>query len=132
MNVAFLSLISTRWYYRTLPSVVHEPFAKIENGLLLKDFSKCDPNPNQLRWPPPAIPHNPTDFVQGTCTSRLVRIGLTNFSLPGLITMAGAGSPDMKSGIMIHYYVANRDMVDKAFYNSDGEMLIGAPSSILD
>jgi homogentisate 1,2-dioxygenase len=39
--------------------------------------------------------------------------------------MAGAGSPDMKSGIMVHYYVANRDMVDKAFYNSDGEMLIG-------
>jgi homogentisate 1,2-dioxygenase len=30
----------------------------------------------------------------------------------------------MKSGIMIHYYVANRDMVDKAFYNADGEMLI--------
>ena len=43
----------------------------------------------------------------------------------GLITMAGAGSPDAKGGIMIHYYVANRDMVDKAMYNSDGEFLIG-------
>jgi hypothetical protein len=57
---------SISWYYRTLPSVVHEPFVKIDNGLLLRDMSKSEPNPNQLRWPPPEIPKNPTDFVQGS------------------------------------------------------------------
>jgi len=31
----------------------------------------------------------------------------------------------MKNGIMVHYYVANESMNDKAFYNADGEMLIG-------
>lgn len=102
------------WYYRTLPSAVHEPFEKIDNGLLLKDASQCGANPNQLRWPPPPIPSEPTDFVQG------------------LITMAGSGSPETKAGIMVHYYVANRDMVDKAFYNSDGEMLIVPQQGILD
>ena len=39
--------------------------------------------------------------------------------------MAGAGGPEMKNGIMVHYYVANESMNDKAFYNADGEMLIG-------
>ena len=52
--------------YRTLPSAVHEPFHKIDNGLLLKDMGGCEANPNQMRWQPPALPHNPTDFVQGS------------------------------------------------------------------
>lgn len=66
--------------------------------------------PGQMRWSPPSIPSEPTDFVDG------------------LISMAGAGVPELKAGIMIHYYTANTDMKDRAFYNADGEMLIG-PSS---
>jgi homogentisate 1,2-dioxygenase len=95
--------------YRIRPSVVHKPYQKIDNngGLLTNNFSQCTPNPNQLRWNPQPFPKTPTDFVQG------------------LITIAGAGDPSSKSGIAIHIYSANQNMIDKAFYNSDGDFLIG-------
>ena len=31
----------------------------------------------------------------------------------------------MKSGFAIHTYACNKNMVNKAFYNSDGDFLIG-------
>jgi homogentisate 1,2-dioxygenase len=95
--------------YRIRPSVVHKPYQKIDNngGLLTNNFSHCAPNPNQLRWNPQPFPKTPTDFVQG------------------LVTIAGAGDPSSKSGIAIHIYTANQNMIDKAFYNSDGDFLIG-------
>jgi homogentisate 1,2-dioxygenase len=63
--------------------------------------------PNQLRWSPFDIPSEKTDFVQG------------------IRTIAGAGDASLKHGIAIHIYVANTDMADSAFYNSDGDFLIG-------
>jgi homogentisate 1,2-dioxygenase len=44
--------------------------------------------------------------------------------IQGWHTMAGAGEPTMKSGMAIHMYAANASMHDKAFYNSDGDLLI--------
>jgi homogentisate 1,2-dioxygenase len=43
----------------------------------------------------------------------------------GFITVAGAGDPALKEGCAIHVYAANTSMKDKAFYNSDGDFLIG-------
>lgn len=95
--------------YRIKPSVTHKPYTKLSNGLLTNDFSKGQVNPNQMRWMPFEIPDKskPTDFVQG------------------LKTIAGAGDPSLKSGLSIHYYVANVSMENKSFYNSDGDFLIG-------
>ena len=42
----------------------------------------------------------------------------------GMKLIAGAGDPQMKSGLSIYNYVANASMEQKAFYNSDGDFLI--------
>ena len=42
-----------------------------------------------------------------------------------LILLGGAGNPSNRSGMAIHVYAANSDMKTKAFYNSDGDFLIG-------
>eukprot|EP01128_Nolandella_sp_AFSM9_P004645 TRINITY_DN2112_c0_g1_i1.p1 TRINITY_DN2112_c0_g1~~TRINITY_DN2112_c0_g1_i1.p1 ORF type:complete len:337 (+),score=66.38 TRINITY_DN2112_c0_g1_i1:401-1411(+) len=67
-----------------------------------------------MRWSPPSIPKEPTDFVEG------------------LLPMCDAGSAQLKSGIAIYYYVCNKSMEDKAFGNSDGEMLIVTQLGTLD
>ncbi len=61
-----ISKLNFSWMYRIRPSVSHLPYHPIEQGLLDTDFSKCTPNPNQLRWKPFDIPppEKPTDFVQ--------------------------------------------------------------------
>jgi homogentisate 1,2-dioxygenase len=102
------------WVYRELPSVTHSHFKPFKSEGLLPSLNHCEPNPNQCRWLPPEIPKEPTDFVQG------------------LRSWCGAGSPDMKNGLQILYYVANTDMKDRAFFNSDGEFLIVPQLGTLD
>lgn len=102
------------WLYRIKPSVGHKPYTKVEKGLLTNDFSKAIIDPNQMRWMPFDIPTKPTDFVQG------------------LMTIGGAGDLTTKAGMAIHYYVANTSMVDKSFYNSDGDLLIVPQQGTLD
>jgi homogentisate 1,2-dioxygenase len=95
------------WLYRIKPSVVHKPYTPLPQKLLRSTpFDEVATPPNQLRWDPIAIPQEPTDFVDG------------------LITIAGNGDASMQSGVAIHVYVANKSMVDRAFYNADGELLI--------
>ena len=98
------------WLYRIRPSVQHVPFVKIPSPLLECDFDKNGANdPNQMRWMPPTIPpvdSSPVDFVQG------------------LHSVGGAGSPSSNSGFATHMYVANTNMGDKCFCNSDGDFLI--------
>ena len=43
----------------------------------------------------------------------------------GLRTLAGAGHPSTRAGMGIYIYTANADMLDTAFYNSDGDFLMG-------
>ncbi|MCU0897637.1 MAG: homogentisate 1,2-dioxygenase [Burkholderiales bacterium] len=93
------------WFYRIRPGAMHQPFKRIDNGLLTNDFSHTA-TPNQLRWDPLPIPRKPTDFIEG------------------LVTMAGNGAPDAGNGCAIHVYAANRSMTDRFFMNSDGELLI--------
>ncbi len=95
------------WTYRIRPSVIHKPFRQCSNRLLRSGpFSEITATPNQLRWNPLPLPHEPTDFIDG------------------LMTMAGCGDAAMWSGTGIHIYAANASMQDRFFYNADGEMLI--------
>lgn len=43
----------------------------------------------------------------------------------GLHTIGGAGDAKTRHGIAIHIYLCNESMDDCAFYNSDGDFLIG-------
>jgi len=102
------------WLYRIVPSVRHSPFTRYEQPLVVCDWSKQHPNPNQLRWKPFEIPSEKTDFVDG------------------LRAVAGAGDPKTRCGLRIHVYVCNSSMQDKAFYNSDGDFLIVPQQGDLD
>jgi homogentisate 1,2-dioxygenase len=94
------------WLYRIRPAAVHSAFRRIDDGYLTSRFDEVETSPNQLRWSPLSIPVEPTDFIAG------------------LRTVAGNGSPQQHSGCGIHWYVANRSMVDRFFYDADGELLI--------
>jgi homogentisate 1,2-dioxygenase len=95
------------WLYRLRPSASHPPFARIDNKRLGSGpFDTVETSPNRLRWNPLAVAAEPTDFIDG------------------LFTMAGNGDPAARDGIAIHIYAANRSMLNRVFYNADGELLI--------
>jgi homogentisate 1,2-dioxygenase len=95
------------WTYRIQPSVVHRPYARIDNGLIRSaPFNDVDATPTQLRWSPFPIPDEPTDL------------------LGGIITLGGNGDVATQMGMAVHIYTANRSMAERCFYNADGEMLI--------
>ena len=95
------------WTYRIRPSVTHRPFERMPNGFIRSaPFNEVPPTPNQLRWNPPPIPDEPTDFIEG------------------MVTMGGNGDPALQTGVAIHLYAANRSMKGRVFYDADGELLI--------
>lgn len=49
--------------------------------------------------------------------------------MDGLHTICGAGDIRARQGVAIHVYLSNASMKDKAFYNADGDFLIGAYES---
>src|ERR1700728_2343509 len=90
------------WTYRIQPSVVHRPYARIDNGMIRSaPFQETDATPTQLRWSPLPIPKEPTDFVEG------------------MVTLGGNGDVTTQAGMAIHIYPANRSMTDRVFYNAD-------------
>ena len=94
------------WLYRMRPTANHPAYRPYAQGLVRSGpFDEVPCPPNRLRWSPPAIPEEPVDFVDG------------------LITVGGSGDPAIQSGSAAHYYVANRSMQDRVFYNADGELL---------
>ena len=95
------------WTYRIRPSVVHRPYARIDNGMIRSaPFNEVDATPTQLRWSPLPIPQQPADFVEG------------------IVTFGGNGDVATQVGMAVHIYAANRSMSNRCFYNADGEMLI--------
>src|ERR1700722_13879335 len=57
------------WTYRIRPSAVHRPYRRIQNGRLWSaPLNQLETTPSQLRWNPPAIPSEDTDFVDGLIT----------------------------------------------------------------
>jgi len=110
------------WLYRIAPSCKHAPFQPMETGetkgsSALRAPHHCQTDfsgsnavivPNQIRWKPFPMPSSSdadVDFVEG------------------LRTLAGSGSPDLKTGLAIHIYACNKSMGDKCFINSDGDFL---------
>ena len=94
------------WLYRIRPAAVHDAFRRIDDGHITSRFDEPAPSPNQLRWSPPPLPHEPTDFIAA------------------LATLGGNGSPDQQLGCGIHWYAANRSMSERFFYDADGELLL--------
>jgi homogentisate 1,2-dioxygenase len=94
------------WLYRIRPAAMHGPFKRISHRRAVTSFDLKLASPNQLRWSPLPIPREPTDFVDG------------------LVTACGNGSPEAQSGCAVHWYVANRSMQGRFFYDADGELLI--------
>ncbi|GAB6027551.1 hypothetical protein CHUAL_001796 [Chamberlinius hualienensis] len=95
------------WFYRIRPSAQHKPFQPTSHIGINTDWSETPQTPNQLRWMPFDIPTSGTiDFVQG------------------LHTLAGAGDPKLRSGVSVYIYACNSSMVNKCFYDADGDLLI--------
>src|SRR6185312_5801998 len=95
------------WLYRIHPAAVLErPFRPLPHRGLAGRFDSLSAAPNPLRWSPPPIPREPLDFVDG------------------LLTLGGTGSPETCTGCGIHWYLANRPMRNRFFYDADGELLI--------
>jgi homogentisate 1,2-dioxygenase len=85
---------------------VHQPFESLAHAAFHNRFDEAPATPNQLRWNPPPLPSEPTDFVDG------------------LMTLAGNGGAAEQAGVGIHIYSANRSMQGRFFYDADGELLI--------
>ena len=95
------------WLYRIRPTANHAAYRPHPQGLLRSGpFDEVPPTPNRLRWSAPEIPEESFDF------------------LDGLVTVAGNGDPATGAGIGVHYYLANRSMTGRVFYDADGELLI--------
>jgi len=95
------------WLYRIRPAAAHRPFEAWSGSPgWLSDFGSDSVSPNQMRWNPLPLPEAPTDFLEGT------------------VTWGGNGGPGEHAGVGIHLYAANRSMLDRYFYDADGELLI--------
>ncbi len=93
------------WLYRLRPSANHPAYQPYAQGNLRSGpFEDAPAPPNRLRWDPLPVAGEATDFVDG------------------LVTYGGNGAPDA-GGMAAHHYACNRSMVDRVFYNADGEML---------
>lgn len=95
------------WLYRLRPSAAHAEYEPLAHPFLRSGpFEDVPASPNRLRWGAPPLPTEPTDFVDG------------------LFTIGGNGSPAIGAGTSIHWYAANRSMIDRVFFDADGELLI--------
>jgi len=102
------------WLYRILPSAMHQPYRRIDNGLWRSGpFGEVEPSPNRLRWDPLPAPEKPVDFVDG------------------MVTMAGNGAVNARVGVAINAYGATKSMTDRVFSDADGELLIVPQQGVL-
>lgn len=124
------------WLYRILPSVKHNPFVKLSHEYFTNkwdcDEQEAEITPNQLRWKPFDIETNESvDFVQVNFNSYLKKNLNDQCNLKGIKSICGAGDPKLRHGIGIYIFTCNKSMVNRAFYNSDGDFLIGKKLKIL-
>ena len=94
------------WVYRLRPQILGRPFRPLPTARFVGDFSEGIPSPQVMRFGPLSAPPAGTTF------------------LDGLTTFAGVGDAGMRKGAAVHLYAANADMVDTAFSNVDGDLLI--------
>ncbi|EMP33643.1 Homogentisate 1,2-dioxygenase [Chelonia mydas] len=109
------------WLYRILPSVCHKPFQPMDQGHLTHNWDEAEADPNQLRWKPFEIPR---------ASEKKLAVEIPRASekkldfVSGLHTLCGAGEPRSRNGIAIHIFTCNTSMINRCFYNSDGDFLI--------
>ncbi|RYG63460.1 homogentisate 1,2-dioxygenase, partial [archaeon] len=103
------------WLYRIRPSVLHEKMARMEQQPFLQAYADLEVDPNQLRWSPYPVPadNEPIDFIQG------------------LQLYAAAGDVSMKEGLGIYMYAFNQPMLQTAFSNADGDLLLIPQQGVL-
>ena len=95
------------WFYRIRPSVVHGEFKPLPMGLWkTAPATGVAPTPMQLRWSPLPALSGSRDFVDG------------------VETFAMNGDARARAGSAVHLYRCNKEMLDRYFYNSDGDLLI--------
>lgn len=94
------------WFYRIRPSVLQGEFEPLASRLRCSPLAESVALPNQLRWDPLPIPAAAVDFVDG------------------LVTVAVNGNLALQTGTAIHFYLANRTMHARYFYDADGELLL--------
>jgi homogentisate 1,2-dioxygenase len=92
------------WLYRLRPSAAHPPFRPYARETLIA--SGLVATPNRLRWNPLPAAKAGVDFVDG------------------LITVAANGDIDAGTGCAVHLYAVSASMINRAFFSTDGEMLI--------
>ncbi len=94
------------WVYRVRPSAQHDPYVEVEHPTLTAELED-GPLINLDAWSMPAVERaEGHDFVDG------------------LVTLGGAGHPDLRRGYAVHLYTATRDMRDRAFTSADGDLLL--------
>ena len=94
------------WCYRIQPSVCQGEYHEIESKLTETAPSSLAAPINPMRWNPPSISEAPADFIDSWATI------VTN------------GSAQQQIGCAIHLYKCNKDMDQRFFSTSDGELLI--------
>ncbi|MFT4977285.1 MAG: homogentisate 1,2-dioxygenase, partial [Myxococcota bacterium] len=94
------------WMYRLRPQILDQPLRERDSGRFVGDFSEAVPSPQVMRFKPLALPELPVDFLEG------------------LVTFGGVGDASMRRGAAVHLYAASADMVDTAFCNIDGDLLV--------
>jgi len=94
------------WCYRIRPASQRRVFAPLPHPRLGGGFAGRAPEINLAGWAPLPAPPAPADFIDG------------------LVTVAGAGSAELRRGCAIHLYSANRDMDRRALYDADGDLLL--------
>ncbi len=94
------------WLYRLRPSASHPPFVRYDGAPRFAPATADAPlAPNRLRWGPLDIDPN-SDW------------------LDSLTTMLASHPPESQSGAALHIYRAGKDMVDRAFVDADGELVL--------
>jgi homogentisate 1,2-dioxygenase len=103
------------WFYRMRPTAAHGPYEAYGRPSLCRSgpFDECPPTPNRLRWDSLPLPDREVDWVDG------------------LVTYCGNGDVGTGGGVGVHLYAANMSMKDRAFQNSDGELLIVPQQGVL-
>lgn len=94
------------WLYRITPSVVRKPFKRLKHKNIVPapyDAEPCSPNP--MRWSPLPAPHKKVDFIDG------------------FHTWVANGHYEAQEGAAVYLYAINQSMINRYFYNSDGELL---------
>jgi homogentisate 1,2-dioxygenase len=94
------------WMYRLRPQLPVTGWTQRDAGRFVGRYDEGVVSPDLMRHRPLPFPAGDVDFIDG------------------MVTFAGAGDPQAKTGFAIHIYAATADMVDRAFTDIDGDLLV--------